>query len=150
MERMDHEGGHGTKTRLASKAGKPWHTRSRRGVIAIAMVLALILLQLGIVAMVVAGARRHDLAGARINSMRSFYAAEGGVNMGVRELMNNMDEDGDGTIGAVSDDGNSANNPGAGQATTFVVSKSVSGSQTILRSVATANSTVRFIEVVIE
>ena len=133
-----------------SRRGRPRPTAQRRGAVALAMVLALVLLELAIVAMVVAGARRHDLVGARVNSMRSFYAAEAGINMGVRELMNQMDEDGDGTIGAVSDDGNSLNNPGSGQATSFVVSKNVNGSQTILRSVATANSTVRFIEVVIE
>lgn len=130
--------------------GGPRPAAQRRGAVALAMVLALVLLELAIVAMVVAGARRHDLVGARVNSMRSFYAAEAGINMGVRELMNQMDEDGDGTIGAVSDDGNSSNNPGSGQATSFVVSKNMNGSQTILRSVATANSTVRFIEVVIE
>ncbi len=124
--------------------------RHRRGAIALALVLALLLLELAIVASVVGGTRRHDLTGARINSMRSFYASEAGINMGVRELMNNQDEDGDGTIGAVSDNGNSLDDPGAGQGTAFVVSKTQQGNRRTLRSVATSNSTVRYIEVVIE
>lgn len=121
--------------------------RHRRGAIALAMVLALLLLQLAIVAMVVGGVRRQDLTSTRINSMRSFYAAEAGINMGVRELMNNQDEDGDGTIGAVSDNGKSADDPTAGQGTAFIVSKSINGTVVTLRGVATANSTVRFVEI---
>lgn len=126
------------------------HSARSRGTIAIVMVLTLTLLQLGAVALVVGGAQNQDLTSIRINSIRSFYAAEGGICMGVRELMNNVDEDGDGTIGAVSDNGNTVDDPSAGQGTTFIVSKSRSGNKNYLRSVATANSMVRYIEVVLE
>ncbi|MGE3107718.1 MAG: hypothetical protein AB7G11_02220 [Phycisphaerales bacterium] len=127
--------------------GKTHRARSRRGAAALAVILGMLLMQLAIVAMVVGASRRHDLAGTRINSMRSFYAAEAGINMGVRELMNNTDEDQDGTVGAVSDDGNAITDPQTGQGTSFVVSKIVNGNQVTLRSVATANSTVRFVEI---
>ncbi|MCX5691866.1 MAG: hypothetical protein NTV94_19085, partial [Planctomycetota bacterium] len=57
----------------------------------------------------------------RIESLRAFYAAEAGINMSVRELMAGSDEDGDGTIGSISNDGNSSNNPGLSGGATFEV-----------------------------
>jgi len=123
---------------------------ARRATVAVVMVLALVLLQLTIVAAVIGGIRHQDLTRQRVQSSRSFYAAEAGINMAVRELMNNADEDGDGAIGSISDDANADNNPGPGQGTTLIVSKTVNGSQIIIRSAATAGGTLRTIETVLE
>ena len=56
------------------------------------------------------------------------------MNMAIREVMQNVDEDGDGGIAAISDDGNDANNPAFGPAT-FMVTSSTAGSETTLSSV---------------
>lgn len=118
----------------------------RRGAVAVTMVLALVLLQLSIVAMLVTGARHQDLSRSRVESTRAFYAAEAGLNMGIRELMIGVDEDGDGAIGSISDDADDANNPGVGGATTLLVTRSLDDGVTTISSVATAGDTVRTIE----
>src|SRR2546426_11128920 len=55
-----------------------------------------------------------------LNASNAFYAAESGVEFALRELKVGSDLDGDGTIGSISDDGNSANDPGLGQGTFHV------------------------------
>ncbi len=77
----------------------------RRGGIAVALVMALVILQLIIVGMVVAGSRDQALGVHRAESLRTLYAAESGLSMSMRELASESDEDGDGTIGSVSADG---------------------------------------------
>ena len=53
--------------------------------------------------------------------------------MAIHEMMKNADEDGDGAIGTISDDGNAANGPTIGQ-TQVLVTVSIVGPQTTLRS----------------
>ncbi len=98
----------------------------RRGVIAIAMIVLLLILDLIILSMVIGGTRDHDLTVRRMETIESFYAAEAGMNMAIRELMELSDEDGDLTVGTISDDSpvNPANDPTLGNAQFFV---SVSG-----------------------
>ncbi|MCP3904205.1 MAG: hypothetical protein GY715_11290 [Planctomycetes bacterium] len=88
----------------------------RRAMAVIAVIILLIVLALIIAGMVLGTARDHDLTHVRLNSVRSFYAAEAGVNMSIRELVNNADEDGDGTIGTISDDADDNTDPSIGQA----------------------------------
>lgn len=85
--------------------------RHRRGGAAVAIVLALVVLQLVVVGMVVAGSREQALGVHRAESLRSLYAAEAGVQMALRELATGVDEDGDGTVGSISADGQSATGP---------------------------------------
>lgn len=85
--------------------------RDRRGGAAVAIVLALVVLQLVVVGMVVAGSREQALGVHRAESLRSLYAAEAGAQMALRELATGADEDGDGTIGSISADGQSATGP---------------------------------------
>lgn len=86
-------------------------SRARCGGIAVALVIALVILQLVIVGMVAAGARDQSLSVHRTESVRTFYAAESGVAMSMRELAVGVDEDGDGTIGSVSNDGSDVSGP---------------------------------------
>ena len=86
-------------------------SRRCRGSAAVAMILVLVILQIVVVAVVLAGGRDQDLTLKRLDSIRGFYAAEGGMNMAIREMRTSTDEDGDGGIGTISNDGNSANNP---------------------------------------
>lgn len=83
----------------------------RRGAAAVAIVAAMVIAGLVVLGAVVAGAGSSELSARRAEGMRAFYAADAGVNMAMREVMLGVDEDADGTIGTISDDGNSANDP---------------------------------------
>ncbi len=97
-----------------------------RGMIAVAMIVLMIVVDLIIVSMVVSQARDHDLTVRRLQTVESFYAAEAGMNMSIRELMIPLDEDGDSDglwpfgIGTISDDDDPATDPPLGNAQ-FVV-----------------------------
>ena len=99
---------------------------TRRGMIAVAMIVLMIVVDLIIVGMVISQARDHDLTVRRLQTIESFYAAEAGVNMSIRELMIPLDEDGDDDgswprgIGTISDDDTPATDPALGNAQ-FVV-----------------------------
>ncbi len=124
-------------------------TRHRRATIAISMIIALVVVNLIIISIVIGGARDHDLTIKRIETIQSFYAAEAGMNMAIREMMNDADEDGDGGIGTISDDGNAANDPTFGQAQVLVTS-AVAGPQTTLTSQGRAGDARRHIAAVLE
>ena len=90
----------------------------RQGSAAMAMIVLLMIVDLIVVALVITGTRDHDLTVRRLQTIEAFYAAEAGMNMAIRELMNSADEDGDLTIGTISDDSpvNPANDPTLGPA----------------------------------
>ncbi len=94
--------------------------------IAVAMIVLMIIVDLIIVGMVISQARDHDLTVRRLQTIESLYAAEAGMNMSIRELMVPADEDGDDDgswpfgIGTISDDSNDATDPALGNAR-FVV-----------------------------
>ncbi len=123
--------------------------RRSHGAVAISMVIALVVVDLIIISIVIGGARDHDLTIKRIETIESFYAAEAGMNMAIREMMNSADEDGDGAIGTISDDGNAANDPTFGQAQVLVTA-SVAGPQTTLRSKGRSGDARREVETVLE
>lgn len=89
----------------------PKRRRTARGVVAVAMIIAMVIGWLTIVGAVVSGTRDLNQAVHRYHTACAFYAAEGGTNMAIREIMLGLDEDGDGIIGSISDDGNDADNP---------------------------------------
>ena len=94
----------------------------RTGTVIVVFIVVLIMVELIIVTMVTSASRDHDLTVHRAFTVEAFYAAEAGVNMAVRELMEDSDEDGDGTIGSISDDSNDANDPTLGNARFLVTS----------------------------
>lgn len=102
---------------------------SSRGSTSLAAVLVLVLIQLFIVGMVIAGVRDVETTPQRLDTTRAFYAAEGGINMSVREVMSGVDEDSDGKIGTISNDGNAANDPLVGLAR-VAVAEAANGSNT--------------------
>lgn len=91
-----------------------------RGAIGVAMVGALVVVEVIIVVAVIGGGLNQDLTLQRIETNRAFYAAEAGVNMAMREIWSNADEDGDGLIGSISDDADPANDPAIGAASVSV------------------------------
>lgn len=104
---------------------------TRRGLAIIAVVVTMLTVELVIAAIVLAGARDHDLTVRRVDTDAAFYAAEGGINMAMREAMEDDDEDTDGTIGEISDDGNAANDPVVGKGRVSVASVTVSDVTTL-------------------
>ena len=121
-------------------------TRSRdRGMAAIAVIALMLLLSLVVLGMVHGTARDQNLTVNRVDTVQAFYAAEAGMNMALREMFNGADEDGDGTVGTISDDGNAANNPSIGSATVYV-SQSVAAPVTTLNSFGSMGGARRHLE----
>jgi Tfp pilus assembly protein PilX/cell wall assembly regulator SMI1 len=104
---------------------------ARRGAAGLGAIITLVVLQLVIVCVVVAGARDQNMTVQRLDSTRAMYAAEGVSQMAVREMIMVADEDNDGGIGSISDDGQAANDPSlAGGTATAALS--TSGTDTIV------------------
>jgi hypothetical protein len=112
-------------------------------------VVLLLIANLVVIGAVLGGSRDHDLTIRRIETVQAFYAAEGGMNMAIRELMQGSDEDGDGTVGSISDDGNDANDPALGQAR-VVVTKTVNADDSTLESAGRAGAARRSVEALVE
>lgn len=74
---------------------------NRRGTVVVAVVVALVMLQLVVYAVAVGGSREQDLTTRRLEAARTYYAAESVANMAIREIARNSDEDANGTVGAV-------------------------------------------------
>lgn len=93
----------------------------RRGIAIVAMVGIMLLGEVVLVTSLMAV--RHDqmLATYRLDSVRAFYAAEAGMNLAIREVMADADEDGDGTIGSVSDNDTDEDDVVLGVATLRVI-----------------------------
>ncbi len=109
----------------------------------------LVFIQLAIVGSVILGARDQDTTVQRLDTLRSFYAAEGGMNMAIREMLNNVDEDGDAVIGTISNDSNTANDPNIDTARFYVV-KAVAGGTSTLTSRGRAGAARRQLTAAIE
>lgn len=105
--------------------------RARRGSAAVAAVIVMAILGLIVVAVVAGGARDQDLTVKRLQTVRAFYAAEAGMNMAIRELAGGVDEDGDGSVGGISDDGDDTNDPMFGSATVSVSAAEGAGELTL-------------------
>ena len=130
---------------IGSRAGAP----RRRGMAAVVMVVLLLLLNLIIIGMVLGGARDQDVTVRRVETVQAFYAAEAGVNMAIRELMEGTDEDGDGTVGSISDDGSDASDPAVGPAR-VVVRLIPSGGGAALEGIGRAGESRRKIQTLVE
>ncbi|MEE8460042.1 MAG: hypothetical protein V3S08_09210 [Phycisphaerales bacterium] len=124
----------------------------RRAMVAVVMVAVLITIDLIIVGLVLSAGREHDLTIRRLETVEAAYAAEAGVNMSIRELMLPADDDGDGTTGTISDDGDNGNDPTLGNAqfrVTISVDDPVVG-QSTLTSLGRSGSALRKMTAVVE
>ena len=123
--------------------------RGRRGVAIVMVLVLLLVVGLIIIGMVLGGGRDAELSIRRWETVQAFYAAEAGMNMAVREMMVSLDEDGDGTVGTISDDGVDANNPTFGSASVYVA-QSLAGGIYTLTSTASAGKARRWITTTLE
>jgi len=106
------------------------------------MVAVLIVIDLIVVGISVGLSRDHDLTIRRMQTVEAMYAAEAGVNMSIREMMVNADEDADGGIGSVS-----SKSVGNAQ---VVVTIAYSAPETTLTSIGTSGEARRKMESVLE
>jgi len=97
---------------------------SRRGTVIVAVIVFVLIAEFAVLGLMINTSNDQYVAAERLSTIRAFYAAEGGMNMAIREMMLSSDEDGDGTIGAISDDGNHANDPTFGNGSVFVTATS--------------------------
>lgn len=74
----------------------------RRGAVAVAAVVLMIMVSLIIVGMVLVGARHQDLSVNTIEATRAFYGAEAAMNLSLRELSLDEDIDGSGDVGGIA------------------------------------------------
>ncbi len=125
------------------------NTRHRKGVAAIFILVLMFIVDLVILGVVISGSRNQSITNRRLETIRAFYAAEGGMNMAVREMMGNSDEDGDGNIGGISDDGDPSNDPDLGSAT-MSVNASAAGNETTLVSVGISGESTRSLDAIVE
>jgi Tfp pilus assembly protein PilX len=86
---------------------------NRRGVAILAFITALLVLGSLSLWMFQISASTNDASTGHFMSTGAFYAAESGFEMGLAELNNSpsTDIDSDGTIGSISDNNNSADDP---------------------------------------
>lgn len=123
--------------------------RNQRGSMAVATIAALIIINLVIVTIVVGGGRDHDLTVRRVETVQAYYAAESGLNMALREVVADSDEDGDCLAGSISYDGITGNDPaiGVGQ---FMVTASVNGNEVTLLAYGRSGSARRQMATVVQ
>lgn len=116
--------------------------RRTHGAAIVAVIVALVILELVIVGMVLSGSRDHIQTVRQVEAVEAYYAAEAGLNMAIRELLADLDEDGDCGVGSISHDGDNGTDPAFGPAA-FVVTTSGSGTQKTLESYGRSGSTRR-------
>ncbi|MCP3904913.1 MAG: hypothetical protein GY715_14910 [Planctomycetes bacterium] len=119
--------------------------RRHRGAAAIVMVVLLLVLNLIVMGMVMTGGGDSAISVLNVDGVRAMYATEAGMNMALRELIVNLDEDTDGTVGSISDDANDANDPVVGTAA-VVVSRTDGVTNATIRSRGRARDAARAIE----
>ena len=116
------------------------------------MVVALVIISLIVIGITSGSARDHDMTVRRVETIEALYAAEAGINMSIRERMTGVDEDGDGVVGTISDDGDAANDPTLGIAR-FLVTLSAGApraNQTTLISEGRSGAARRKLNAVVE
>ena len=94
--------------------------RHRKAAVAVAIIVILVIINLAVVGIVISGSRDHDLTVKRLETIGAFYAAEAGMNMAIREVREEIDEDLDGLIGTVSNDSDDGTDPTFGNAAVVV------------------------------
>lgn len=106
----------------------------RRGAAAIMVVVVLVIINLVVVSMVLTGARGQEMTVRRLEAVEAFYAAEAGMNMAFRELIVDVDQDGDCSVGSISHDGDTGSDPTLGNARVVVTTSPLSATQVAVSS----------------
>ncbi|MHC4101608.1 MAG: family 16 glycoside hydrolase [Planctomycetota bacterium] len=121
----------------------------RRGLAAVAVIVILLIVDLVIIGLVLSGTRDYELSLKRVETIEAFYAAEAGMNMAIREVLTDVDEDGDCGIGTISHDGDSGTDPAFGLAA-CVATAETAGALTTIRSYGRSGTARRQMLVVVD
>ncbi len=105
--------------------------RSRRGSVLAAVIVLLLILEIAVASLLMSSTNEQSVGVDRLDTVRAFYAAEAGTQMALREMMLGRDEDGDGVVGGVSDDGDATTNPRFGNASVHVMVTIVAGAMVV-------------------
>ncbi len=91
-----------------------------RGAVLIAAVI--LVLVLGVLSLTFSSTLGAHIFGVHYGweSAQAYYAAESGLELGLKELIAGSDVDGDGTAGSISNDANAANDPAIGGGRVYV------------------------------
>lgn len=119
----------------------------RRGSVLVAVVVALVVLLLVVVAVVTTVSRSSELSVLQIQGSRAQYAAEAAANMAVKEVLDGVDQDGDGGVGTISNDSNASTDPTINNGTRMWVTRSDSAGVITLTAHAENADAVRAIRV---
>lgn len=112
------------------------------------VLVALLILGMSVMALTVSARSLTSGAVSELDGQRAFYACEAGMNMALREIYNGSDEDGDGTIGSISNDGNANNDPSIGGARVTV--SRTDGTVTTLQANGRSGTAVKRMEATLE
>lgn len=120
---------------------------SRRGTVLVAMILALTLMTLVAATVVLSGGRDQTLVVLRMQGERAAMGADAAASMAMREVIKGLDEDGDGVIGTISNDGNTATDPTINNGTRMWATKTVSGGTTTITAYGVNGDATRSVQV---
>ncbi len=126
------------------QAGPSPHLR-RRGSVLAAVVVLLLILEIAIASLLMSSTNEQSVGVDRLDTVRAFYAAEAGTQMALREIMLNRDEDGDGAVGGVSNDGDQATDPHFGNSSVHVAATPVAGA-TVVKSYGACAAALRVMQ----
>jgi len=121
--------------------------QSRRGAAIVAIIMVMLLMNLIIVGMVLGGARDNQLAAVRVQGHQAQAAADAAANLAVKELIAGTDLDGDGGIGTISNDSNTATDPTINSGTRIWATKVVAGNTTTITARAQNAEAARAVQV---
>jgi len=99
---------------------RPNNKVRRRGIAILAFVLAMLVIGSFALWLFQLTASTSSSSLGHYFSTGAFYAAESGLEMGIREINQSNDFDSDGTIGTISDNGNAADDPALVSGAVFV------------------------------
>lgn len=119
----------------------------RRGSVLVAMLVVLLVLTLVVSAVVLSASRDSQMWSARVQGVRAQRAAEAAANMAIKEMIDNIDRDGDGGIGTISNDGNTANDPKINNGTRMWATRVDAGSATTITARAQNGEAARAVAV---
>lgn len=119
----------------------------RRGSVLLVALLVVVMLSVVVTSVIASGENEVERIVTQVQGDRAMYAAESVATIAVKELMANVDYDGDGTIGSVSNDSNDANDPTFNAGTSAKATKVNSGGEIIVTAMADNDDAARSIEV---
>lgn len=120
---------------------------SRRGSVLVVVLLMIVMIGVVVASVISTGENESLRTVTQVQGERAALAAESAANMAVKELMADKDYDGDGTIGSVSSDSNSANDPIINAGTRVRTTKGSSGGQIVLTAMADNDDAARTVQV---